>query len=296
MSCPACKSNDYKQLHNDPIVQDQNEQGILPVNYILCSCKVCNLVFKKNIPAPDQLKRFYESMTIEKWDYKVVYPHEVRLRKILDNVPAGSDVLDVGCFMGRLLATQAGRLNCYGVEPNQVAAAQAKLKGINVIGTFATENTLGERKFDVIILVDVFEHLTDPMKEILLLHQHLKSNGRLLIVTGTTDCFPAKLCGPYFWYFRLAEHLIFLNKSFAKWMANELDSNFTYEKIRHFEFSWTKYESVKKMIYEFLWHLTWRWFSPNSPYVIIKMKRFARLKSPFLMTAWKDHALLTLSK
>jgi methionine biosynthesis protein MetW len=88
-------------------------------------------------------------------------------RQMLDWVPAGSRVLELGCasgYMGKLLI-DAKSCRVTGVEYDAAAAAEARQKGLSVIeGSLedaALRASLTER-YDVVMAADVLEHLRDP--------------------------------------------------------------------------------------------------------------------------------------
>lgn len=84
-------------------------------------------------------------------------------RHVLDLVPRGSRVLDVGCAEGYLAAELAKRgCSVVGIEPDERAAAVARERGINVLEFDVEEVSLDATAFDVVLFVDVLEHLREP--------------------------------------------------------------------------------------------------------------------------------------
>jgi methionine biosynthesis protein MetW len=84
-------------------------------------------------------------------------------RHVLDLVPEGSRVLDVGCAEGYLSAELARRgCSVVGIEPDARAAAVARERGVSVLEFDVEEVALDANAFDVVLFVDVLEHLRDP--------------------------------------------------------------------------------------------------------------------------------------
>jgi SAM-dependent methyltransferase len=78
--------------------------------------------------------------------------------------PGGGSVLDVGCADGFLLHRLQGPYRRFGIEVNAAAAAQARARGVIVLGDdiMATNVTAGgEPSFDVITSIATFEHVLD---------------------------------------------------------------------------------------------------------------------------------------
>jgi 2-polyprenyl-3-methyl-5-hydroxy-6-metoxy-1,4-benzoquinol methylase len=290
MTCPACKKSDAKLVEETNTAQEMT-QDILPEKYRIYRCGNCHLHFKDYIPDAEMLKKFYNSLGDGVWEYNVEYPHESFLKSILRDMPDGASVLDVGCNTGRLLQNETERLQCYGVELNKEAAKVAASRGIRIIESDGEAGNIGEGKFDLVTLIDVFEHLNDPMPFIQRLVSALKPGGALYIFTGRTDCLPANLCGPAYWYYKPAQHLIFLNRRFINWFKkNNRNLKVSMKPMRHFDYS------LRKSFFEISWHIVWHYFSPNSPYKVFGLKKLARMKEPFMITSWRDHLFFVINK
>ncbi len=66
---------------------------------------------------------------------------------------------------------------------------------------------LNNKKYDTIILVEVFEHLKEPYEELLKIKRMLNENGRIIIITK-----PYEEPLDNWWYFRDITHINFINK------------------------------------------------------------------------------------
>ncbi len=295
--CPACSSTKIKSHSSYRLRQKSNDY--LAVDYQLLICNNCGLWFKDNIPSEELLKLHYERLVAEvsPWNYASRLPHEQKLDNILSTLLNDSKVLDVGCWTGRLLSTHYPRLKVYGIEPNSSAAKIAQENGLHILGSEVTESLSSFGSFDCITMVDVFEHLREPMKILNCLLSVLSPGGRLLIVTGRTDCFPVWLAGSSYWYFLCPQHLVFLNKRFCHWFQeNKPEIKVSYMPIRHFDFQ------LPRFFYELAWLVCWRFLSPHSPmlkpalYKLPGFKRFERLREPVMCHMWKDHILLEIKK
>lgn len=124
-------------------------------------------------------------------------------RRLLDlvgqHVQAGR-LLDVGCGHGLLLDEARRRgFDGVGVEMSAAAAAHAR----NVLGLPVREHTLEElaeeESFDVITLVDVLEHVADPVATIERCYRHLRPDGLLCVVTPDPASATARLAGRRWW-------------------------------------------------------------------------------------------------
>src|SRR5215204_6096452 len=128
-------------------------------------------------------------------------------RKILQTVSkfaAGKRLLDVGAASGILLE-EAGKLGFKGegVEPSGHLAARAVERGLNVhLGTFPHPAVTGP--YDVITLVDVIEHVPDPVQLLRDIAEHLAPKGVGVLTTPDVEALAARVLGSRWWHFRVA--------------------------------------------------------------------------------------------
>jgi 2-polyprenyl-3-methyl-5-hydroxy-6-metoxy-1,4-benzoquinol methylase len=111
-------------------------------------------------------------------------------RLVLDAVPAGARVLDVGCATG-YLAAELTRRGCTvdGIEFDPAAAEQARAHCREVVvgdleAPFthaAVAQMLAGARPDIIICADVLEHLRDPWTVLAWLRSLLAPQGRTVI-------------------------------------------------------------------------------------------------------------------
>lgn len=111
-------------------------------------------------------------------------------RLVLQQVPDGARVLDVGCATG-YLAAELSRRGCTvdGIEVDPAAAQQARAHCREVIvGDLeapsthaAVETMLAGTRPDIIICADVLEHLRDPWTVLAWLRTLLSPDGRAVI-------------------------------------------------------------------------------------------------------------------
>lgn len=102
---------------------------------------------------------------------------------IIPLIPSNSNVLDVGCGRGGLLEYLRDNKKCHvtGLDISEEALEICRKKGINVIkGNIETAHI--QRKFDVIILCAILEHLVDPVSLLKKLRNNLTQKGSLVIL------------------------------------------------------------------------------------------------------------------
>jgi 2-polyprenyl-3-methyl-5-hydroxy-6-metoxy-1,4-benzoquinol methylase len=131
--------------------------------------------------------------------------------------PEAVSVLDVGAGSG-LLVAEARRqgLDAIGVEPSRVLVEVARSQNAVQIlaGTFPHPQLAG-RFFDLIFLVDVIEHVSNPLELLRDCREALSTGGAIVLVTPDIFSFTARIVGKRWWHFRLAHVGYFSERSLA---------------------------------------------------------------------------------
>lgn len=106
------------------------------------------------------------------------------LRKVLNSLHLGADalILEAGCGSGGNLSllSEYGTLRAF--EPNDTARDMANRRNLMQVekGALPSDIPFSE-KFDLIVLLDVLEHIEDDRATLERLQKHLKSEGRILL-------------------------------------------------------------------------------------------------------------------
>ena len=166
-------------------------------------------MFRYPTLSPSEYLAFYEKASSGVWDGDESRRNDLAtIYAYLKDHPGGS-ILDIGCYTGGFLAGLPGKFEKYGVEPSSLASDRALSKGINIHGK--TLSDLDPKMvFDVVVSIDVIEHVLDVETFLVDALTHVGKNGLLLISTGNPDTFFWKrIFKSKFWYSSYAEHLTF---------------------------------------------------------------------------------------
>ena len=117
------------------------------------------------------------------------------------------------------IAAQVG-WDVLGVEPSSWAVGEAQKRGLPVIeGTQDSPDVVGKR-FDVVTMWDVIEHVDDPNAEIAKVYDLLKPGGWLVAHTMDIGSLTARLMGKR-WPWLMDMHLhYFSQRTLAEMMVN----------------------------------------------------------------------------
>jgi SAM-dependent methyltransferase len=187
-----------------------------------CSC--CQFIFADSDDL-DRLTGLYEQLSDPGYvDGQLSRAPQMRwiLQQAMQKVPNASSLLDIGAGAGLLVAEASRRgLLAIGVEPSRSLVDSARqVNGVDLIQGLFPHPQLAGRKFDVISLVDVIEHVTDPVQMLRECAAALSADGVLIVVTPDVGSLAAQVMGTRWWHFRLA-HVGYFNKTSIGRAADE---------------------------------------------------------------------------
>jgi 2-polyprenyl-3-methyl-5-hydroxy-6-metoxy-1,4-benzoquinol methylase len=233
VSCPVCHQNAHRKLYeityfNEKILSEIGIKQIPEATY-LCRCVNCDHRYANPQLSDSALNRYYTQINseyyqgeIEQID-KLLLQHRDIVSAIEKKITKGS-ILEIGCGNGYLLNLfDKNRWVVTGVEPFGPAASFARnYLGLEVINGYLDSTTFANtKKFDVILLFDVMEHLKQPNEMIELIKYYLKPGGFLVIGTGDISSLNAQLSGKHWSYITLREHLSFYSKASMRYLLKD---------------------------------------------------------------------------
>jgi 2-polyprenyl-3-methyl-5-hydroxy-6-metoxy-1,4-benzoquinol methylase len=144
-----------------------------------------------------------------------------------DLLQPGAQVLDIGVYFGymiRILQTNHPDLSCYGTETHDRRLAIARELCPNATLWRGTIDELDHgRRYDLVLLTEVLEHLVDPGRAVKKLLQHT-DNLMLSVPNGRLDNTPAMAFHPEWASYR--GHINFWGpESWQYWLERELPSH-----------------------------------------------------------------------
>ncbi len=177
-------------------------------------CNDCEVIFidPKEIVDQNEEKERYEGHDNNHQNEGYVKMFKDFIEEVIEahiNLAEINDVLEFGC------------------GPGPVLADLLKEKGLNVDlydPYFFPEKVFEDQDYDLITSTEVFEHFSDPIKEMKLLTSHLKEGSYLAVMTSF---HPGPEEFEDWWYKWDPTHIVFFNeKTFS-----EIASNFNLEII-----------------------------------------------------------------
>jgi SAM-dependent methyltransferase len=185
-------------------------------------CRGCGLVFIDPQPDDAALSAIYGpdyhiGTGDARQDAAIVDMKRHGARLTLDilkrHVPPGARLFELGCGRGHFLAeAQAAGFDVFGADiaPDSVAAAAALVGPGRVRCGVPEELDLPEAGhddcYDACVLLDVIEHLRNPLDTLTRLRRCLRPGGKIVMVTPSLDSLSARLLGSRWVEFK-DEHL-----------------------------------------------------------------------------------------
>jgi 2-polyprenyl-3-methyl-5-hydroxy-6-metoxy-1,4-benzoquinol methylase len=190
-------------------------------------CNSCGLIFNAAMPTDQELASIYgedyytskDSLRYGYTDYladrdNIIKTSRRRLARI-EKIKAGGSLFDVGCAFGFFLEVARERgWTVSGLEISRFAADYAtRHLGLDVANQNAEAWDYGSRRYDVITMWDLIEHLRDPTGTLAKLARALKDDGVLVLSTPDVESWPARLVGDRWLGWQLRnEHLHYFSQ------------------------------------------------------------------------------------
>ncbi|UJR81413.1 class I SAM-dependent methyltransferase [Sandaracinus amylolyticus] len=206
--CPICQGERHRPVFG----------ATLPW---VVECEQCHLRFADPQPSDDQLGAIYDEHYYEQFGF-VEGPHSsdaalARTKKatyasVLDVAePAlrsdGRRLLDVGCGLGfSLLAAQERGFDAVGIDPLAPADPAAR-PGRRVLSA-TLETFTPDAPLDVVSMIDVIEHVRDPVATLRRAAELLAPGGVIALATNDSSSLGARVLGPRWTHYHRA-HLWF---------------------------------------------------------------------------------------
>jgi 2-polyprenyl-3-methyl-5-hydroxy-6-metoxy-1,4-benzoquinol methylase len=215
--CPNCHSENIHEIG----VLENNHPSYSSIRVALkyprelWSCGSCESGFIQHIVDKQMSEKIYEAGDSHtRWNEESAF-RDTKTDDLLSAIEPylvrADSILDIGCNTGELLDYAKGYgCKTYGIELSAKARDVSLSKGHKIMGY----KTVVGKKFDVITVFDVVEHIYDINDFLNLCENLLVKNGKLIVLTGNINSLPAKLSRRKWWYLTPAEHIVFPSEKY----------------------------------------------------------------------------------
>ncbi len=230
--CPVCDSRVttlyYKKNRTVPVASYAPTSSDFGIFYDLYRCDACHTVFASESLSDELMATAYEfsqhdGYMLEQDNRRRNFKHLAKaLSRYLD---AGEEtsVLDVGASTGLFLDTVREvfpHWKLSGVEPSTDAVKKCEeMFDISLRQGVFESIEIAPETHDVVTMLDLIEHIHNPMHVIDAANRCLKPNGLLVITTPNIESWTARFFGRRWWSFRLMHTLYFSPLSIQQMLA-----------------------------------------------------------------------------
>lgn len=243
--CPICGSQklnprfDVRLITNDLFHSVEAKLDLSVATVV--ACHECTFVFKDTRPSAVLLNRLYtqsnegylKSIAEDNVEHREDF--QVARQMLHEAFPRGGSILDVGCASGFFLESLGQNWHRQGVELFRLAVERSRRRpGVVVHESDLTSAAFPKESFDVVCFFDVIEHLTNPIPMFQEARRILKPGGWLLLGTGNSGSFAARMAGSRWTYLCIPEHISFFNpRSLKKALGQAHFSTFKFKLVHH---------------------------------------------------------------
>lgn len=212
MNCPVCKTEkSITILRKDTV--------------ILHRCLGCGLTYSSYVSEDfkEEIYGYYANKTghdREKIYNPITQKRYVDLLNRISRYRKNNELLDIGCGEGHFI-TVAGQKgwNASGIERSVCATQICRSFSLNVINTDLLELNTGEKRFDVVTMFEVLEHLNRPYEYLLKVRDILRKKGVFIITTPNFNCITRLLLQEK-WSLVSQQHTLYFTEKTVKSLLN----------------------------------------------------------------------------
>jgi|SRR5579871_61586 len=205
--CPLCGCEDSITLLMAP-----DRFHLRKDMYWLLRCLSCRAVWQVMPLVPEEMEYHYtqeyheaivaagEGSASARWKSQV---------KLISRFKTGGAILDVGCSSGAFLSTmKSSAWQLHGIEMEVATAERARANtSAEIFVGDVMAAPYRPNSFDVITCFDVLEHAYHPRRFLTKIHEWLKPDGILYLLTPNIESWEARLFGTYWFGLELPRHL-----------------------------------------------------------------------------------------
>ncbi len=175
-------------------------------------CNDCGFMFTNPLFTDETIKEFYsEDYFKGRADYSYVDEREIKKYsgyvwnkriKVIHKYAKDGNFLDIGCSFGGLLESASEYFTPYGIELSDYACSHSmKLFGRNIHHGTLNDHRFDDNFFSAITMIELIEHLADPVYAINECYKLLRNDGVLVVQTANMNGKQAKDLGGNYEYF-----------------------------------------------------------------------------------------------
>jgi len=233
--CPLCKNKQASIVY--PALNPRANSSYSPADSTreegaIVKCTRCKVIYKYPFPKSLVLQQGYEESIDEQ--YLAFLPERrATFRQVISSIERhigkrqkvkniNQRILDIGCAEGTLLSLARERgWDVAGVEPNKHLVKWAKKnQNLGIMQGSVYNKRLKRNSFDVITLLDVIEHVHNPIKFLSRCNELLVPGGTIFISTPDIGSPIARVMRRR-WFYILSIHVFYFTRQTMSRVLNK---------------------------------------------------------------------------
>lgn len=245
VACNLCGGTRSKVVYNRPYALGSMSDCAATTDSFaqygrVVRCRDCGLVFTNPRPTLKTLLAGYGACVDETYldesSSRSINAH-LSLNVIRRHAKSGR-LLEVGAATGCFLNAARADFEVFGLEPSEWASKIARERfRLEVYCEPMDTDRFPDGHFDVVAMIDVIEHLTDPLAALKRAARWLKPGGILYLVTPDVGSLSARVLRGSWWGLRPA-HVYYFDRERMRRMLQEAGLEVVVEKSFGRIFSW----------------------------------------------------------
>ena len=189
-ACPVCAGTSWE-------TSDPDDDSFELIRCVVCNCYRIH----REAPSATQYDTYYSAESARRlsgvFQLAWLLRRRFRARLISRHTPSGSRICDVGCERGELL--NALKKLGHGVTGTQLSASAVEFAArrfeIDVFLGELHDASFEPSRFDVVLMLNVLEHLEQPSPYLAEIHRVLRPGGLLWLELPNASSFTATRSG-----------------------------------------------------------------------------------------------------
>jgi len=257
LKCPVCSSKKLTSYLETKDYFFTNE------DFALAKCDSCGFVFTNPIPSVEDIGKYYETENYLSHDstnkgiigsiYNKVRDINLNNKyKIVSQHKITGSILDIGCGTGELLNYFKNKQwDSKGIEPNKSARDFASQNYDINVGDEPELGEINNKKFDVVSMWHVLEHVYDLRERMNAIVRILKDDGVIIIALPMVDSPDSVKFEKYWAGLDVPRHLYHFSTKTFELLANNHGLNIVGKypmKFDSFYVSWLSHKAKKNSL------------------------------------------------
>ena len=211
----------------------------------LLRCSQTKLIRTSLIPSNDELEDHYSEYPYIEQCPKLTIDRYKETLETFESFRKNNMLLEVGCGAGFfLLEAKNKQWIASGIEKGSLIKEKLREKNIVIHNDLFNKSELKNNSFDVIVMIEVIEHLPDPVLYLNRCFELLRPGGAIYITTPNFNCIERRILKNEYRIISYPEHIWYftplsLHKTLSK-------NNFSRKRLKTHGFSISEFKKRKE--------------------------------------------------